>query len=169
MLKIFTIFCMIGLSNYRAYATKHNISLTRYEGIIVWNPKLGALPQEVLFFPAKWNKQGSFKEFLLQELQRPNATAYQIYFQGMRWILPNLEESLNNTKSIEILVGSPPSLCRASYVALTFGPYTPDEDNFTFEETHNLAISIDNVTKQVKLKDWPDQLGIAKLYEPIDW
>ncbi|MGY3054691.1 hypothetical protein ACVWYG_002900 [Pedobacter sp. UYEF25] len=160
---------MIGISNYHNYVAKHNLSLTRYEGIIIWDAKFGAVPQDVLFFPSTWNRQGSFKEFLLIEIQKPNATVFQVYFQGMRWILPDLEERIINTKSVEIFVGSQTSSCRASYVAITFGSYTPDEEVFILEETNNLQISISNVTRQVKLKDWPNEFGIAKLYEPIAW
>lgn len=61
---------MINLTNYLDFAKEHNRNLNRYKGIMIWNPKFGSLPQDVLFVPSYWHKKGSFEDFLKNEFSR---------------------------------------------------------------------------------------------------
>ncbi|WP_231490141.1 hypothetical protein [Pedobacter sp. Leaf170] len=160
---------MIGLTNYLNYAKEHNIVLHRYEGIIIWNTSFGPLPQEVLFLPVEWDGSSNFENFVEQEFSKEDAAIYQVYFQGMRWIMPSLADSLNNARYINVGVGTNYNLSRASYVAITFVT-DANNDEFTLtERIRTLPVMVTDKRLTVKLHDDSPRFGTAKLFETINW
>lgn len=167
MLRVYLFLGMIGLTNYLNFAKEHNRKLNRYEGIMIWNPKFGSLPQDVLFVPAYWDKKGSFEDFLKNEFSKKDFIIYQIYFQGIRWILPDLEQKLNDTKYVAIGLGYEYQISKVSYVALTFSPDSMIEEELNI--INELPIMIDGEKKIIRLYNGLSYMGNAKLYESIFW
>lgn len=171
MLIIFYLF-MSSTSNYFEYANKSNRDLTQYEGILIYSTQHGPLPQEILFLPCKWNKKGRFEIFLVKTFSKGDKILYQVYFQGIHWIMPNIVEKLSTSKYADIKIGNS-GLYKATYVLLTFDQ-SPDplRDEMIIPPIStliDLPIAVDGHQMKVKLMDLPDEIGTLKIYESIDW
>lgn len=164
---------MIGISNYLNFAKEYNKCLIHREGIVIYAPELGPLPQDILFLPQKWDKKGNFEEFMITTLLKEDIRLYQVYFQGIRWIMPDIVEVLKSTKSVEIKIGSKNTLCKATYATLTFDE-TPDlekdpEVTISTTPTKMLPLMISSNKLIVRLQDIPEEMGTLKLFQPIVW
>ncbi|WP_156131348.1 hypothetical protein [Pedobacter kyungheensis] len=173
MLNIHLVLFMIGISNYLNYAKEHDRRLVHYDGIVIYAPEFGPLPQDVMFLPQAWNKKGDFEEFMVTALSKEDSKLYQVYFQGIRWIMPDIVEVLKSTKSVKIKVGSKNTVCKATYATLTFDE-TPDlekdpEVTIGTTPTKMLPLMINSNKLIVRLQDIPEEMGTLKLYQPIVW
>lgn len=166
---------MIGVNNYLQYANKNNKNIVHYEGILIYSPEFGPsrLPQEVLFMPQEWNREISFEDFLLKNLNERDKTLYQVYFQGVRWIIPDLESELENAKFISIKIGDKDISGRATYAKLSFEQLhqtigSPFEVLLPSIRT-DLKLVFKKSTFKVGLIDAPESIGVLKLYQAINW
>lgn len=162
---------MIGLTNYLNFAKAQNKKLIRVEGIMIYYPEFGSLPQDVLFAPVVWDRKGDFKHFLINEFAKEDFVIYQTYFQGMRWILPDLEERLASTKKNVIKAGNNYNEAWVTYVAITFDVtgIKNSEDSIMLSRDKLLQIIIRDYKTAIRLQDLPDEMGTGKLFEPIFW
>lgn len=160
---------MIGLYNYLNYAAGQGRKLVRYEGILIYDPAFGNLPQDVLFMPIVWNHKNGFEDFLIKQFSNEKAHLYQVYFQGIRWILPDLEKKLSSCGFVEIQIGLKPRKVKATYAALTFDETTPaiseDEDHVSKKTT--LPMIIKHIKLETDIIEIPPEFGYLKLFEPI--
>lgn len=163
---------MTSTSNYFEYANKFKRDVTQYEGILIYSPEHGPLPQEVLFSPCKWDKKGRFESFLVKTFSDGDKVLYQVYFQGIRWIMPDIVDKLSSSKYVLIKIGNA-KVYRATYVLLTFDQSSdPLRDETVISPSSaliDLPIIVDGHQMKSKLIDLPDDIGKLKIYESIDW
>lgn len=166
---------MVGLNNYLQYAIKSNKNIVPYEGILIYASKFGPspLPQDILFMPKSWNREIDFEDFLVKSLHEKDKTLYQVYFQGVRWIIPEVGSELNKAKFIPIKIGNKEILGRATYAKLTFEQLDEsigDPSDFLPPSVRtDLKLVIRNSTFNVGLIDAPESIGVLKLYQSINW
>ncbi len=169
---IFYYLFMISSFDYFEYANKYKRDLLQYVGILIYSPDHGALPQEVLYLPCKWNKKGHFENFLKETFASGDKVLYQVYFQGVRWVMPNVVEKLSASRYINIKVGYSGTY-KASYAQLTFDrspdPLHDETVLSPLSTSIDLPITVDGCQMHVKLMDLPNEIGKLKIYEPIDW
>jgi hypothetical protein len=74
------------------------------KGIII-APDYTNIPQEVIFIPFEYNGQ-SVSACLSEALLDQQLTAYEIYFQGMKTMTPDLQTKINSQENIKGIMDS---------------------------------------------------------------
>jgi len=99
LLRIFFIM-FISLSQFFNNARAQNSIINEFEGIIIYH-ETDSIPQDVFLIPCKVEYTGSFSDFVLNTLRDLKGQALEIYFQGMRWGMPNLLEVVKKMNYIK--------------------------------------------------------------------
>lgn len=79
----------ITVSQFLQYAKAQNEVVNEFEGIIIYY-ETDSIPQDVFLLPCKVEYKGSFKDFAINTLKNYKGELIEIYFQGMRWGMPDL-------------------------------------------------------------------------------
>jgi len=93
------IFISMSITALLNEAKAQNRKLFAMEGIIFYFDT-DSIPQEVYLIPVKLNYKGDFEDFVHKTLDSFQGKALDVYFQGMRWMMPNLLEEVQNMKYI---------------------------------------------------------------------
>lgn len=158
---------MIGLSSFLDYAKAQKIALSPVEGIIMYDDSQG-IPQEVIFIPKTLKKGGRLKGLIRKTLSASTTVAYVVYFQGIRWVIPDLETTVANLNSNQIVYGQARVSAKISYGRLTFNTTVRPDPDVTIDRTiHKVSVLYNNSAYQLKVTELPDKMGAMVLFEPL--
>ncbi len=79
----------ITISQFFNFAKAQNEIINEFEGIIFYY-ETDSIPQDVFLLPCKVEYKGDFTDFVVNTLKNYKGKLIEIYFQGMRWGVPNL-------------------------------------------------------------------------------
>jgi|GEM_PF-2309422 len=169
MLVLQILLSMLSISDYLQHAKSQSRQLHSVEGIVIYDPGMGSLPQDILFLPGKWDKKGSLEDFITKKVG-DKEILYQVYFQGIRWIMFDVEKILHSSKFTEIKIGKPLRNVNVTYAELIFDK-TINVSNEEIIDTRDryLPISVHGKNSNIQLIDLPDSYGTLKIYKPIMW
>jgi len=161
---------MIGLTSYLNYAIAQKRDLSVAEGIIIYSTVASDIPQEVFFIPVAINKDRNFDAFIKETLSNPSNYTYVVYFQGIRWIMPDLSSVVRSLKSVPIQYGTKNKLMQLSFGKITFDKTYPGDPDIEIDLTVTKVDVIYNETPfKLNVTEWPAANGVAKLFEKIDF
>lgn len=160
---------MIGLSLYLEYAKAQNKDLSYVEGIIIYDNSQQRIPPVMIFIPTILNKQKNIEGLLTEKLSNNNTRGYIIYFQSLKWILPDLADRVKSLKHIVISYGALHKPHKVSYGKFTFDKTLKgDPDNIEDNTLTRVPIVLNNKREYLLVSELPDAMGTPKLFEKID-
>lgn len=163
------ILIMTGISTFLSYAKGQEIPLSPMEGIIMYNDSLG-IPQEVIFIPITLKKGRRLKGLIRKTLSDQSTFAYVVYFQGVRWVLPDLESTVANLNTNQIIYGHAKVSAKISYGRLTFNTSVRADPDVGIDETiHDVPIVFNNRSYKLKVTELPDRFGAMVLFEKVEF
>ncbi len=88
------------LSQFISHAKAQNSLITKKEGIIFYY-ETDSIPPIVFLVPCKVKFNGLFSDFVIKKLENYSGGVTEIYFQGMRWGMPNLLEQFQKLEYLK--------------------------------------------------------------------
>jgi hypothetical protein len=83
------LFIIIASCQFLNTARSQETIINEFEGIIIYYDT-DSIPQDVFLLPCKIEYKGSFIDFAVNTFKNYKGELIEIYFQGMRWGMPNL-------------------------------------------------------------------------------
>ena len=161
---------MIGLTSYMEYATAQKKVLNVKEGIVIYSTDEQEVPMVVVFIPAVLKSKEDFSTFLKRAFSDPASSAYIVYFQAVRWILPDIADTIRSLKSNPLQYGVNKKEMKVSYGRLTFDKtYAHDPENVQDLSSGEVDIIYTGNRFTLTVSEWPDVNGTLKLFEKIDF
>jgi hypothetical protein len=160
---------MIGLAAYLKYANWQKRELSSIEGIVIYDDSSIAIPAYVVFIPVTFEKGKEVKQSLEETLLRPNPRAYIIYFQAIRWILPDLADIVKSLNYIKVNYGGLYLSRKVSYGKFTFDKTLKGDESIPTDNTiTRVPVQIDDKVLFLYISELTDDMGTPKLFEKID-
>jgi len=161
---------MIGLTSYLDYAIAQKKDLSYVEGIIIYPVAIDGIPQEVFFIPGSMKKDENFNNFLIETFSNRSNHTYVVYFQGIRWIMPDIEDVIKSMKPLQIEYGTKHKLMSVGYGKITFDKTHPGDPDVG-EDLSNTEVPVlyNKIPFILNVTAWPNYNGIAKLFERLDF
>lgn len=161
---------MIGLSAYLEYAKAQNKELLTVEGIVIYDNSVTALPMFMIFIPAKIEKNVKIEKCMEETLLKPDSRGYIIYFQSIKWILPNLEDIVRTLDYKLIKYGDSSKSCKISYGRFTFDKSIKgDPENITLNNViTQVPIFLGDRKLVLLVSELAEDIGTPKLFEAIN-
>ncbi|MEC5145375.1 hypothetical protein [Chitinophaga sp. 212800010-3] len=156
------------------YTHRQRLKLVEVSGIIIY-PDDSGIPQDVIIIPYKAQNGDQLRGVIvsaLRSLLEKSEKGIFTYFQNIRWIDTNLEDSL---KKWQFLKGSfigvhyweYPTV-RIGYGIIAFDQTFIDMEPIEPEECRVLNIEIDKTKYEFEVIEFPRELGIPKLFKGIN-
>jgi hypothetical protein len=165
-----TFFAMLSLTSYMEYAIAQKKDLSVVNGVIIYSTEQQEIPMVIVFIPAILKPGESFDSFLNRSFLDRSNQAYIVYFQGIRWILRDLADTINSLKFVPLSYGINDKPMKASYGKLTFDKTFPgDPDNVQKLEETKVNVTFRKRIFTLNVSEWPDTMGTAKLFEKLEF
>lgn len=159
----------MSLTSYLDYANAQNKVIDTVKGIIIY-PDTSGIPQEVLFIPTTEPLGGSFNTYLSDFLSKRSPLAYTVYFQGIRWIVPDIADTLSSLIYIkgslnQYIIGG------IKEVRISYGGFVFDKREIpALDKTPKpVLLSVNGKSYSLSYLDFNNELGIPKAFEKISF
>ena len=133
-------------------ARENDPTLQELKGIVI-APDSTMIPQEVIFIPFEYDSKQSVSNCLSEALQDRKLTAYEIYFQGMKTMTPDLQTKINTQECIKGVMDS--TLFESNRIKVLLGTVAFSKQSF-------LWVKFSEKTREYDLR-----LQIAESYYPL--
>jgi len=166
---IIFIFFMLEISTaWFSFAKGQNRNLVHAEGLIIY-PDQDALPQDIYFYPLGKDSVLTLSEVISSKLSDTSAIAYQVYFQGIHWIQPDVLDRLLELKYVKgqtSLWMFPDKSVRLTIGIIIFdNTMALDPNNPYNDQKTKMILSIGNSEYNIQLQEAPREIGVAKYLE----
>jgi hypothetical protein len=84
-----------SLTQFLINSKAQNQVIKEYEGIIIYY-ETDSIPQDIFFIPCKVQYTGSFENFAHEKVKNYQGEITEIFFQGIRWGMPNLQNTFDS-------------------------------------------------------------------------
>jgi hypothetical protein len=91
---------LISVSQFLHCAKAQNEIINEFEGIFFYY-ETDAVPQEVFLLPCKVAYKGCFTDFADSTIKNYKGKLIDIYFQSMRWTMPNLLQEVERMNHVK--------------------------------------------------------------------
>ncbi|SEL38848.1 hypothetical protein [Parapedobacter koreensis] len=157
---------MFTITSYQEYAKDFGIRLKSYEGILMYVDNGAEIPEQVLFIPVSINRKKTMMEAVQEILASERQTAYELYFQAVKWIMPDAGKKLRQLKHIDI------NYNHRTAMKLVFGKFTftdkPIDLDVKEDETeYGITLAIDGQIYSIQVRDLPFSYGYHKFFERL--
>lgn len=161
---------MSSMTSFLAYAEARNRVLKPIDGVIMYPFEETAIPQYVYFMPKTLAEGEHLSEFFKHQFFYLPDLFYVLYFNPIRWILPDLAERIQSLECIPVGYGKDRKLFQLSYGRITFD-VTPASDEPDFEEqtVFIVPLYIAGTNFFINVVELPNNMGTPKLFEKIDF
>ena len=162
---------MCSLVSYLAYAESHNMVLERMDGIVMY-PILEEtpIPHYIYFMPFELYEGKSLTSYVSRQFLYMPGKFYVLYFHPIRWILPDLGETIKSLPCIPIGYGQSRILFHMSYGRLTFD-VTPEHlgKEEEKETVFRVPLYLNNTNFFINVVELPEHMGTPKIFEKIEF
>ncbi|WP_158799602.1 hypothetical protein [Pedobacter sp. L105] len=162
---------MCSLVSYLAYAEAHNMVLKCMDGLIMY-PVMEEtpIPHYIYFMPMDITDVGSLSKFLNSHFLYLPGTFYVLYFHPIRWILPDLGETIRSMPCLPVGYGQSRILFHMSCGRMTFD-VTPDKTirEEEKETVFRVPLYLKETSFFINVVELPDHMGTPKIFEQIDF
>ncbi|MDO7743486.1 MAG: hypothetical protein MUP99_06920, partial [Pedobacter sp.] len=111
---------MNNLYSFLANAKAQHQALTTLDGIVMYHLTESVIPEYIYFMPKNLVDHRSLSKFFdCQFIYMPDKF-YVIYFNPIRWVMPDLADVMNKVKGIAIQYGKDKLLFQMTYGRLIF-------------------------------------------------
>lgn len=160
----------IMLYQFLGSAEAQNTTTNKFEGIILYY-ETDSIPQEVFLLPCKIEYSGSFTDFVIKSLRDHQGELIEIYFQGMRWSMPNLfslVQQMNYIKGKRVIVNNDFIPLRIS-AGIIFADASFSVKNQNYNENRTkFIVQIDSAQIDLMIVDYDrEKNGLPFLFEPL--
>lgn len=161
---------MSSMTSFLAYAEARNRVLKPIDGIIMYPFEETTIPQYVYFMPKTLAEGECLSEFFKHQFLYLPDLFYVLYFNPIRWILPDLAERIQSLQCIPAGYGKDQKLFQLSYGRITFD-VTPVSEEPDFEEqtVFRVPLYIAETNFFINVVELPNNMGTPKLFEKIDF
>jgi hypothetical protein len=161
---------MCSLFSFLAYSEERNRVLKSIEGVIMYPYTETNVPNYVYFMPKKLNEGEHLGAFFKQQFLYLPDEFYVLYFNPIRWILPDLASIMKSLNSIPVGYGKNQLLFELSYGRITFD-VTPNsnQQEKTDKTVFHVPIYMEKNSFFINVVELPLDMGTPKLFEKIDF
>lgn len=161
---------MSSMTSFLAYAEARNRVLKPIDGVVMYPFEETAIPQYVYFMPKTLVEGEHLSEFFKHQFLYLPDLFYVLYFNPIRWILPDLAQRIQSLECIPVGYGKDRKLFQLSYGRITFD-VTPASDEPDFEEQtiFRVPLYITETNFFINVVELPNNMGTPKLFEKIDF
>ena len=161
---------MNNIFSFLAYAKAQNLVLKNIDGIILYHLTESAIPEYIYFMPKRLVGNRSLSKFFNCQFKYIPEKFYLIYFNPIRWVLPDLPETMRSIQGIAIEYGNNRLLFQLTYGRVTFD-ITQARKGKTKDDLseYQVPIYLGDKCYFINVVDLPDSMGIPKLFEKLDF
>lgn len=159
--------CLLSMTTLIQLARENDPFLKEMKGIII-APDSTTIPQEVIFIPFEYNGQ-SVSTCLSEALLDQHLTAYEIYFQGMKTMTPDLQTKINSQENIKGIMDS--TLFEGNKVKILLGIVAFSKQSLQWIEfssktkEYNFQLQVAESTYPLHVEYNVNILGIPQFFE----
>ncbi|SFE45684.1 hypothetical protein SAMN05518672_106189 [Chitinophaga sp. CF118] len=156
-------------NNYQEYAKKFNRQLHSISGLIIYDTTY-PIPPSVVIIPCDIRPGQDLNTLVREQLLNNKTEGILVYFQGIRWIMPDLEEPLKqwtfvNAEAVD-------GYFNKASLKISYGKVTYDNSNADLEEGDDVKrlfiLNVFGTDVRLKITEFPKEVGPAKLFEKIN-
>lgn len=161
---------MCSMTSFLAYAEAKNRVLKHIDGVIMYPFEETAIPQYVYFMPKTLTAGESLSRFFEQQFLYLPDIFYVLYFNPIRWILPDLAERIHSLDCVPIAYGKNQKLFQLSYGRITFDVTPGTQEGESEEQTiFRVPVYIGETNFFINVVELPGTMGTPKLFEKVDF
>lgn len=161
---------MCSLFSFLAYSEAQDRVLQRLNGIILYPYTESGIPEYVHFMPKNLVKGVSLGSYFKRKVLYLPDQFFVLYFNPIRWILPDLANTMKSLNAIPIEYGKHRLNFLLSYGRITFD-VTPRDICPEPEETLLMRVPLFLYNKSIfiNVMEIPEMMGTPKLFEKVDF
>lgn len=162
---------MCSMTSFLAYAEAKNRILECIDGIIMFPFEENAIPQYVYFMPKTLAEGELLSSFFEQQFLYLPDIFYVLYFNPIRWILPDLAERIHSLDYVPAGYGRDRRLFQLSYCRITFDvtSVTQQEQEPEEQTIFRVPFYIGETNFFINVVELPSTMGTPKLFEKVDF
>ncbi|KIO74596.1 hypothetical protein TH53_25535 [Pedobacter lusitanus] len=156
------------MTSFLAYAKTKNRVLKHVDGIIMYPFEETPVPQYVYFMPKKLTEEDRLGRFFEQQFLYLPDIFYVLYFNPIRWILPDLGALIHSLDCRAVGYGKDCKLFQLSYGRITFDitSITQEQEEQT---VFRVPLYIGDTNFFINVVELPGTMGTPKLFEKVDF
>jgi len=161
---------MSSLNSFLAYAEAQNLVLKTLDGIVMYHLTEAAIPEYIYFMPRRLPIGKSLSKFFNCQFKYIPEKFYLIYFNPIRWVLPNLAEVMREIEGVAVEYGHSKLLFQLTYGRITFDVTQCKKTNAKEDLSEfQIPIYLDEKNFFINVIDLPERMGIPKVFEKLDF
>lgn len=161
---------MSSMTSFLAYAKTKNRVLKPMEGVIMYPFEEISIPQYVYFMPKNLAKGESLSNFFKGQFLYLPDMFYVLYFNPVRWILPDLAERIQSLECRSVGYGKDQKLFELSYGRITFDITPASQEPEPEEQTiFRVPLYINEANFFINVVELPNTMGTPKLFEKVNF
>ncbi|RYD80680.1 MAG: hypothetical protein EOP55_01530 [Sphingobacteriales bacterium] len=162
----------MAFQGYINYANAQQKQLAFVEGVVIYRPIENSLPSDVFFIPSKKEKNELQSDYYKRTFANRNNIAFITYFQGIRWTMPEANETLSKVNFEIIKYGINFQDSRICHLRLVFDIGNVDEiiDDLNLIPDPTIIkvpIKYNETEYKIKVQEQTIKMGILKGFEVI--
>ncbi|MBB6501683.1 hypothetical protein [Pedobacter cryoconitis] len=161
---------MSSMLSFLAYAEARSRVLETVDGVLMYPYSENSIPQYVYFMPKKLAEDERLGEFFNHQFLYLPDIFYVLYFNPVRWILPDLAERMQSLEYVPVAYGRDRILFQLSYGRITFD-VTPKKTEEEPEEPtlFRVPLYMGETSFFINVVELPTTMGTPKLFEKVDF
>ena len=161
---------MCSMLSFLAYAKAQQRILKRLNGIIMYPQTESGIPEYVHFMPKELKHGKCLSSCLKHRISCLSDHFYILYFNPIRWILPDLSHTMKSLHAVPVQYGKHQLNFMLSYGRITFD-VTPQDLSDDEDESpqSRVPLFIYDSNLYISVMELPGRMGSPKLFEKIDF
>ena len=161
---------MCSMLSFLAYSKAQKRILKRLNGIIIYPQTESGIPEYVHFMPKELKPGKCLSSCFKQRIFHLSDHFYILYFNPIRWILPDLSHTMKSLHAVPVQYGKHRLNFMLSYGKITFDvtPQALSQDDDESSPTR-VPLFLYDKNLYINVTELPDRMGSPKLFEKIDF
>lgn len=153
-------------NSYAAYAAAQKRNVVTVNGLIIYDTDSQPIPMYVVFIPCERSDKQSLTDFVKKQLVKGPKSGYTVYFQGVRWMLKNTKELVENLERVPLLYGINRKPEKVSYVSMIFDrTFLAEKKKAPVAAPVIVNVVVDDTTFKLRIIDDDGDLGVLKAFD----
>lgn len=161
---------MSSLTSFLAYAEAQNLALKTLDGIVMYHLTEAAIPEYIFFMPVRLPNGKSLGKFFNCQFRYIPEKFYLIYFNPIRWVLPNLADTMRELEGIAVEYGKYKLSFQLTYGRIIFDVTQSNKNNVKEDLSEfQIPICVEEKNFFINVIDLPEKMGTPKVFEKLDF
>lgn len=161
---------MYSLFSFLTYSEAQNRTLKSIDGVILYPHSKHDVPEYIHFLPKVLDDGSSLKLTFKPRSLTISDKFYLLYFNPIRWIVPDLGDTMRSLKRIPVIYGDFKISFFLSYGRITFD-VTPElrSTDPEISPLHHVPLNVLDRKFFIDVMDLPDKMGIPKIFQKVEF